>query len=305
LLENNPYLAEIVSYGPDTFVHLPARTFDWVINLDAGKISAGLASMARSPRKDGYLLHESGYVVPTNHAARVWMEMGVFDDLKRRNTRTYQSHMADITGLDESQMRYVFELRENEKARAIEHFRELGLDLNLPIVGLNTGAGGRWQFKQWRLDGYLDLIPRLVEDLGAQVVLLGGQAERSRHEFLRENSKVRVFDAGNDNEVRHFGALIGQCSVIVSGDTLAMHLASSTQRRVVVLFGPTSATEIELYRCGEKVAPDMNCLVCYKETCDFVPNCMDLISVDMVADAVRRQLHAASGPAPAIRPAAP
>ena len=69
-----------------------------------------------------------------------------------------------------------------------------------------------------------------------------------------------------------------------------MHIALATHRRVVVLFGPTSSAEIELYGLGEKIFPDMECLVCYKATCDFVPNCMDLISVDMVAAAVKRQL---------------
>ena len=69
-----------------------------------------------------------------------------------------------------------------------------------------------------------------------------------------------------------------------------MHIALALGRRTVVLFGPTSAPEIEMYGLGEKVFPDMTCLSCYKMTCDFVPNCMDLISTDMVASAVRRQL---------------
>lgn len=82
--------------------------------------------------------------------------------------------------------------------------------------------------------------------------------------------------------------------MVVTGDTLAMHIALATERRVVVLFGPTSAAEIELYDLGEKVVPDMECLVCYKQTCDYVSNCMDQISVDMVAQAVKRQLRPAS-----------
>ena len=115
--------------------------------------------------------------------------------------------------------------------------------------------------------------------------------ERNRHEYLMEHACTAIFDAGNDNTVRHFAALIALCSVIVSGDTLAMHIALATKRRIVALFGPTSAAEIELYGLGEKLIPDIQCLVCYKEHCDFVPNCMDLISVDMVVAAVKRQLR--------------
>jgi hypothetical protein len=33
----------------------------------------------------------------------------------------------------------------------------------------------------------------------------------------------------------------------------------------------------------------MECLSCYKPKCDFVPNCMDLITTDMVEAAVDRQ----------------
>ena len=69
-----------------------------------------------------------------------------------------------------------------------------------------------------------------------------------------------------------------------------MHLALALGKRTVALFGPTSAAEIELYGLGEKVAPDMTCLSCYKTSCDFAPNCMDLISAAMVERAVLRQL---------------
>ena len=76
----------------------------------------------------------------------------------------------------------------------------------------------------------------------------------------------------------------------MTGDTLAMHLSLALGKRTIVLFGPTSASEIELYGLGEKVVPDMTCLSCYKTACDFAPNCMDLISVEMVERAVSRQL---------------
>jgi heptosyltransferase-2 len=292
LLENNPYLAEVVGYGPDSLVHLLARSFDRVINLDAGKVSAGLATAARGGRKDGYVLDGRGVVAPTNDAARAWLEMGVFDDLKRANTRTYQAVMADILGLPATGHRYVLELTAAEQARARTHLRELGLVRGRPVVGLNTGAGGRWPLKQWRLEGFRELIGRLQEG-GADVLLLGGKAEQERHVWLRRHAPAPVFDAGNGNDLRHFAALTAQCAVVVTGDTLAMHMALATGRRVVVLFGPTSAAEIELYGLGEKVVPDMDCLVCYKQACDYVPNCMDLISVDQVADAVRRQLRPA------------
>jgi len=293
LLGRNPYISEVFEYGPDALLQLHARTFDRVINLDAGKTSAALASMANAKQKDGFVLDERGSVQATNSAARKWLEMGVFDDLKRRGTRTYQDIMLEIIGCSGADHRYVLELTEEERARGRAHVERLGVDFSRPVIGLNTGAGQRWQLKQWREEGYLELAERLAKRHGAQFLLLGGPEERERHQRLVSKSQVPLIDSGCDNTVRHFSAIVAACDLVVAGDTLAMHLALALKRRAVILFGPTSSAEIEMYGLGEKVVPQMDCLVCYKPTCDFVPNCMDLISTDMVEAAVERQLSAA------------
>lgn len=289
LLEGNPFIAEILDYGEDALLQLRVRSFDRAINLDAGKTSAALASAANAVAKDGFLLDSHGWVQPTNVAAKKWMEMGLFDDLKRQGTRTYQDMMADIVGLSGLPHRYILQLSNGERARGEEHLEKLGVDLSRPIVGLNTGAGRRWELKQWREEAYLELIERIVKRRPAQFVLLGGPEERERHKRLMSLARVPLIDAGCDNAVRHFASLVGLCSLVITGDTLAMHLSLALSRRTIVLFGPTSAPEIELYGLGEKVFPDMECLSCYKTKCDYVPNCMDLITVDMVEAAVERQ----------------
>ena len=290
LLEGNPYITEILNYGEDALVQLQARTFDRVINLDAGKTSAALATIANAKEKDGFLLDARGCVHPTNEAARKWLEMGLFDDLKRRGAKTYQDLMLEIIGLRGAPHRYVLELSEGERARGRTHLEQRGVDFSRPVIGLNTGAGRRWPLKQWRKEGYLELIERLARRHSAQLVLLGGPEEHERHQLLIESSKVPLIDSGCDNAVRHFAAIVGACTLVVAGDTLAMHLSLALSRRTIVLFGPTSAAEIEMYGLGEKVLPQMDCLACYKNACDFVPNCMDLITTDMVEAAVNRQL---------------
>ena len=162
LLQRNPFISEVLELGPEALAHLQARSFDRVINLDASKISAALATAARSNRKDGYVLDERGYVQPTNAAARSWLEAGIFDDIKRSGTETYQNRMAEILDLAGRRHRYVFELGDDEVARANAHLDSLGFDSMRPTIGLNTGAGGRWPLKQWREDGYVALVTRLA-----------------------------------------------------------------------------------------------------------------------------------------------
>jgi ADP-heptose:LPS heptosyltransferase len=294
LLEKNPYISEIIPYGPDALVHLQTREFDRVINLDAGKISSALASAARSSRKDGYVLDERGIVHPTNAAAGQWLEMGVFDDLKQAGSRTYQDTMAEILGLAGREHHYVFQLEPEEIAAGRQHLQKIGVRFDRPVIGLNTGGGGRWPLKQWRFEGYVELIKSLDSISPVQFVLLAGPAERDRNERLKQAVSAPLLDSGNDNPVRHFAAMVSFCDLVITGDTLAMHIALALGRRTVVMFGPTSSTEIELYGLGEKVVPDMDCLCCYKSKCDCVPNCMDRISVKDVQEAILRQLQIAS-----------
>ncbi len=299
LLENNSYITEVIPYSTDALVHLSSRTFDRVVNLDAGKISAGLATIVKAKEKIGYIMHEDGYVIGTNDAADEWLRMGIFDDLKSLNKRSYQEIMCSILGLPTERLEYVLELKETEIEDGRRHLLKLGLDLNKRIIGIHTGGGGRWLLKQWKEESFILLISELAQELGhdTQILLFGGPLEHEQNERIKSKVDATVFDAGCNNEVRNFAALIHYCSTVLSGDSLAMHIALALGRRVVVLFGPTSSTEIELFGLGEKIVPDLNCLACYKKECDYVPNCMDLISVDMVKNALLRQLAMVGKPA--------
>jgi ADP-heptose:LPS heptosyltransferase len=292
ILKNNPYINEILTYGTDAVVHLITRDFSRVVNLDAGKISAGLASMTKSESKVGFFLKNEGYVNPTNESAEEWLRMGIFDDLKKKNQKTYQDIMCGILHLPSEGMRYVLELTKSEIEEARRHLTGLGVKFDKTIIGIHTGGGGRWKHKQWREDGFIGLVNSMIQENPSefQVVVFGGQLERELNQRILNSIKFPVFDTGCDNDLRHFAALIGQCSVIISGDSLAMHIALATGRRVVALFGPTSSSEIELFELGEKVFPELDCLCCYKTECDCLPNCMDLITVEMVKAAVLRQV---------------
>lgn len=293
LLRNNPYIKETIPYGSESLLFLSCRSFDRVINLDAGKISSGMIAMAKAKEKIGYVLLEQGYVVGTNAAADDWLRMGIFDDLKRANKKSYQEIMCSILGLPLKGLQYVMQLTDLEVQEGQRHLKKIGIDPLRPVIGIHTGGGGRWKLKQWSEDKFIALLPELLSKLGknTQIVIFGGPLERDLNHRIIKSSKGNLFDAGCDNDVRHFAALVNQCSVLLTGDTLAMHIALAMGRRSVVLFGPTSNTEIELFGLGEKIIPDMDCLSCYKQECDRSPNCMDLISVDMVVDALIRQLN--------------
>jgi heptosyltransferase-2 len=91
--------------------------------------------------------------------------------------------------------------------------------------------------------------------------------------------------------VRNFAALVGQTHVLITADTLALHIGLALGRQVVALFGPTSHDEIDLCAEGEKLFAELDCLGCYLNDCDKSPDCMDLITPEMVLAAVERRVE--------------
>src|SRR5262249_37584048 len=127
---------------------------------------------------------------------------------------------------------------------------------------------------------------------GTSVLLLGGPEEVERNRRLAAALGTRAIDAGCGRSVREFASIVARCDCVVTGDTLALHVACALGGPVVALVGPTSSHEIDLRGKGEKIVSDaVDCLVCYKMRCDFDPNCMNTIPPSRVEAAVRAQLE--------------
>ena len=294
LLENNPYIDEVAVYGVDALLSLQTLSYDVCINLDAGETSCQLAALAKANNKVGFILSADGQIITSNEAARYWFELGVDDELKRCNKLTYQQIISDIVKIDSGSPDYVLKLHAEERKWARTYLNQCGFKDDKITVAINPGSGGRWPQKQWVEKRFVSLCERLKQQYGEklQVILLGGPSEENILSRMKQEATCPVIHSGCNNSLRHFSAIIGECDVVIVGDTLAMHIALALKRRVVILFGPTSAPEIELYGLGEKVLPEMPCFCCYNSNCSVHPNCMENISVYQVFEAVVNQIQA-------------
>jgi heptosyltransferase-2 len=73
--------------------------------------------------------------------------------------------------------------------------------------------------------------------------------------------------------------------VLVTSDSLALHMAIARDVRTVGFFAPTSAAEIELYGLGEKVVSTASDYCSYKPDADN-----SSITPERLCEAVMRQL---------------
>ena len=276
---------------PSTLSKIMTEEFDLLVHPDASPASAYFANLAKAKTKKGFSINEKGFVYPLGKEAEEWFELGAFDDLKKQNTKTYQQVIHEIAGIPYNKSEIIIDLSESERSFAKNFHDSESLNRFDFVIGLNTGAGGRWKFKKWTLHGYMELIRALNRQYNCGILLYGGLEEADRNAQL-VNIAGNVIDTGANNSLREFFSLISLSDIIITGDTLALHTAAALKKQVICLFGPTSANEIEDYGRIIKIQPDLNCLVCYKMDCDFVPNCMESISVDTVMEAVEAALRA-------------
>jgi heptosyltransferase-2 len=296
LLRNIGEIGRVVDVT-ETPALLSALDFDTVYSLDNADEGVAVASVLRSGVKRGFQAGPSGHCEGVYEGGDdTLFELGLWDDLKRKNTQSYLALLAATAGLTYSGGRP----RLHISAADVEEAARGYASLPRPCIGINTDAGTRWLRKQWNLP-YVELAVEAFVEKGYGVVLFGGESLESFNEALANRFSGSVLSPKTAKNVHALFAGISQVDVLLSGDTLAMHAAWAVGTPVVALFGPTSAPEIDLGEHDVKLfATGLDCLGCYLHTCSVDPHCMDRLTPEQVVSAVDARL-AASQPGIAAR----
>lgn len=267
-----------------------AETVQWdlVICLDKEEGPTALATRVPAAVRHGYGRNANGLLAPLSSASGNLFMLGIDDEEKfRRNTLTYPRLIADACELDWGPNPYVLPLTDAEREWADG---AAGLFGGKRAVGLHLGSGEGFAGKCWPLDRYAALARRLL-DAGAVPVFLGGRREAAMYEEARTIAPAGSVFPGCEFSLREFAALTSKLRVMVSGDSLAMHIAIGTGVHSVALFGSTTEREIEYYGRGESVVGRVPCAPCFRRRCPTHEECMKEITVDAVFDAVMRGLN--------------
>lgn len=137
-------------------------------------------------------------------------------------------------------------------------------------VGLNHHVGPKWPNKRWP-DAMWQELAQSLEERGYAVCW---------QQAL--------------NSVQAYTHWLASCRLIVTCDSLGLHLGLALGKKMVALFGPTIAEHVYLYGQGVKLTPavDRPCVPCMQERCMYPDCCMEHISVGMAVEAVEMLLGA-------------
>jgi heptosyltransferase-2 len=226
---------------------LKGMKFSRVMSLEEDIECARLATQINKNLLTGIYLDNER--VNYTHDSANWFDMskasrlGISraNELKKENSFSYQHYIFQMIG----------KAFNGEKYRV---FANGSVKTNNQLIGIEKRAGKLWPDKQWH--GYDELAGRLMKK-GWQVKIF--EQRKNLRDYLNE---------------------IAECRHIVSGDTLAMHIALAYKKTCTAIFNCTSPQEIYDYGLLRKAISPL--LDKYFYFTSFDKEVVESISVDEV-----------------------
>ena len=160
------------------------------------------------------------------------------------------------------------------------------IDSSDKMILINLGGGNRWQYKKWTKKGYVELINLLSQTEEKRIIgVIAGNEDRDFYKEIKHEavSRQNIVYFGCDNSVEDFIAIIYLSNKIFTSDSLALHVATSLNRYVVCIVGPTSHTELDVFGNGKIIYSDIvDCLCCYLNRCGKQVTCMNTMKTEDV-----------------------
>jgi ADP-heptose:LPS heptosyltransferase len=278
----SPAVDVALPFTAQSLALLQATPFDILYNFDKDPEACALAAGLSARTKKGFTLL-NGKPAPVDADARHKYMTGVFDDLSRTNTKSYPQEIFELAGFQFAGEEYL-----------LPSFPEEALAWKIPrgkpVVGLNTGCGGRWVSRLWPESRWVQLAQRLKR-AGYTPLLLGGEQEHLKNKRIARRSGALYV---GHHPLKRFIALVDHCELVVTAVTMGLHIAVGLRKKIVLFNNIFNKYEFDLYGLGEILEPEGGCTCYYAPVCTdprHAPQgCMPTLDVETVFRSVVRQL---------------
>lgn len=283
VIECNPYIDRL--YVHDEYTHESLRRYrafcrvfdpEYALALNPGYKNALLACMAPAEQRV-WFVREDRLAVRLNGK-------GAVERIRPRHIGDYAHIAAGRLGCNGNGSP---QLVVHESSRV-----SLQGDGREPVI---LFIGGKWGWKQWDASHFALLAGHLAGRF--PVVICGGAGDEETLEKVRSRERTgsKTITYLCVDNLQQLASVIGQGAVLVTTDTVAVHVATAVGTRAVILFGPTDPRSVLPEDTPHTVLfKGLSCQPCYsvrdgKRRCSYrVPSyCLRSISVEEVAAEVQ------------------
>jgi len=286
LYHNHPAVSRQIVYDPEgehqgmrgfwkLVRELRSERFDAALLLQNAFQAAWMAWCAGIPVRIGYardgrslLLNEAVEVPPPpayGHQAYYYLQ------LLFRAGLIEKPQMVDEVRLH---------LAESERRWAGRELQALGLGGKRFLAGICPGASFG-PAKRWLPDRYAKLADRLIDALGADVLIFGSAAESPLAEAVAQAMGHTPVLVAGKTTLREFMALLAKCHLVITNDSGPMHLAAGLQLPLLAIFGSTNEHSTgPLSNQVRIIKHPVECSPCGLRKCPIDFRCMTGVTVD-------------------------
>ena len=239
----------------DEFVpfQLQREQFDMVINLEK---HAGICALADSINAWAHY----GFRFDVISGKYLAYEKGqdMLEYIKKKNIKAdqilpWQQNLIMMLGLEWKEQPYLLGYHPENNA--------------VNDIGLNYQIGSKWPTKRMPQKNWENIADTLT----------------------KKGLKIS-WQEGHD-DLNKYIDWISSCKVILSHDSLGLHLALALKKRVVGIFGPTDPDEVYFYGLGEGLMSDSCELIkCGFASCKEENKCMSEFPVNNIINSIENQL---------------
>lgn len=290
LLKNHPGIDRVLTTSPADLLALSSLEFEVAFVIDKSLKASGVLKHTTVDKVYGFTtLARNGAIVPATPAAQELWELGLDNDKKFfENKKPETQLLTEALELGPYQRdEYWLPLtpeEETEKQARKNHW--LNKEHKNFVIGLNTGCSDVIAYKKLSVEFQRQIILKIETEIPqAQVVLLGGPEDTVRNREI--GLGLDVVSSATDSGLRDGLISVAACDVVLTGDSLGMHMAISQKVPTVAWFGPTCAHEIDLYDRGAAILSKSSCSPCWKRSCDRPVMCYDQVSLEEVLHALK------------------
>jgi heptosyltransferase-2 len=227
--------------------------------------------------------------VPVRTGYRGEMRYGLLNDIRRidntvltQTVQRYAAHAYDESEITVSPPDVPYPELRMDKENTGRLFKELGLNLNRPIVGFMPGAE-YGPAKQWPVEYYAQLASMLVAN-GYQVWVFGSAKEQELGQRIVQGAGVDMYNLCGKTGIVDVVDLISCTEQVVSNDSGLMHVAAAMDVRVTVIYGSSTPDYTPpLNDTAQVLYKRLPCSPCFARTCKYGHyNCLREITPEEV-----------------------
>ena len=242
-------------------------------------------------------LHKQGYDLVLNYQRsnlRTWFlasaalpsRVLVYHKTKDRTVHAVTNYLETLLplGLAPTDLDLELFLDEGARTYARHLFSSQGLE-GRTVIALNPGA--THGVNRWSMGHFAELADLIADRMQASPLIIGGPDDIPLADGVVARSRTKPFSIAGRTSLLQLGAVLEKCSLLVSGDTGPLHMATAVGTRTIALFGAADPGRTGPVGKGHRViqATGIDCVPCRSRRCSNQKHleCMENITAQEVA----------------------